>query len=495
MALAYVPPGVNVSEFVTPSASPLLTTPNNLCIVGRSQGYIQRTDQITLNGTTATVLPNLPLGAALSAVASVTNANSPITYAVTTDYTVNLSNGTVTRVSSGSIPDGAQVNVVYQYVPADYWATIRLDSFGAVQNRFGPAYDSNGNVATPLSFAAMMAFQNGAQTLVCQPLFVRATPGDPSTVQSQPNDSQAAASTSWADTLYVLRDIEDVDVIVPTIGQSQANVNDAAWLAAVQTIQDHIAFMQSSENQYIVSVLGEDSSASNSVATAATIRTHTTTLQSRQTGTVNQNIVMVNTSKFTVINSVGTNLIIGGQYAAAAIGGMIVGGDPSQTLTRKTVSGLTAVNDYRSKADKGTDASTGLMVLEQKGNSVVIRHAITIDNSSVSRSELSVVRQKFFMISSIQQTIDRNIVGQVIADANALVVISASITGILEALKSRRAIVDYGNIDARYQSLNPTIVEVRFSYLPSFPVNYVNIVFSIDLSGGILTSTQAPTQI
>lgn len=69
-------------------------------------------EQITLPGTTAVSLrhPN---------VSNVRVASAPVgggtVFALTTDYTVNATNGTVTRVGGGAIADGATVFVTYLY--------------------------------------------------------------------------------------------------------------------------------------------------------------------------------------------------------------------------------------------------------------------------------------------------------------------------------------------------------------------------------------------
>jgi hypothetical protein len=50
--------------------------------------------------------------------------------------------------------------------------------------------------------------------------------------------------------------------------------------------------------------------------------------------------------------------------------------------------------------------------------------------------------------------------------------------------------VDYANVQVR-QLAQPTTIEVRFNYRPAFPINYINIVFGIDLTTGDLTTTAA----
>lgn len=503
MALAYRQPGVSIEEVVTPQISPLLAAPALVCLVGQSQGFQTRTDQFALSGTGATPLPGLPVGATVTALVTIKDALDPSKgaadgsgYVLTSDYTVSIANGTITRVGAGGIADGALVNVTYRYLPADYFSPIRLYDLGAVESRFGSALDPTGNtINSPLSYAASIAFENGTDSVVCSPLFVRGTPGDPNTAAAQPNATQAAAVSTWQDTLFPLRDIEDINVIVPVVGQSHANVGDATLLSIFQAIQDHTYFM-AQEDQYIISILGEDSSAANTVGQKATIRTHGNTLRGRYGGIIAEQTVLLNTSKFPrALPQFNKQIFVGGQYVAAAIAGMLASRPVSQTLTRKGLSGFLGVADPRDKNDKNADAAAGLMVIEQKGGNVIVRHAVTLDNTASARRELSVVRAKHRMIESVRDTIDRQIVGQIIADGNAAGTVRTTVISVLEQLRQGRDLVDYNGVEAKLVSLEPTTILVRFSYRPAFPLNYVDVQFSLDLSGGTITTSAPGTEV
>jgi hypothetical protein len=499
----YTPPGVNVREIVSPQVAPLLASPANVCLVGLSQGYQVRTDQVLLTGTSPIPLPylaSLP-GSTLVSVLSVKDALNPSKgaangsgYVLSTDYTVNTGAGTITRQGSGGIEDPTLVNVTYEYVPANYFEPIRLFDQGSVESRFGPSFNAEGNgINSHLSYAANLAFQNGAGSLILQPLFTRATPGNPTTTASQPNATQAAAAVTWADTLYILRSVEELDILVPVVGQSEEDVTDAAQLAIFQTVQDHEAFMNG-QQQYIVGILGEDSSASDTVASMSTIRSHAVTLQSRYGGDLNQQNVLVNTSAFGVpLPSVNSTLAVGGQYMAAAIAGAVAARPPSAGLTKKAIAGFSAVLDTRLLSDKNIDAETGLMVIEQKKTNVLCRQQLTLDTTSTARKELSVVRAKFIMIESIRETLENEVIGQIIADANSPYVVRSAINAVLSALQQAGDIVSYSQVQASLSSLEPTTISASFSYRPSFPVNYVTVSFSLDLSTQTVTASSETT--
>jgi hypothetical protein len=501
MTPAYIPPGVSVDELLSPSITSNLASPTTIGLVGLSAGAITRTDFVTLTGTATVTLPSIPTDATMATVVSVKDSDptkAAAGYNVNTGYTVttssatnadqavvSLTNHTIARNGTATtvIPDGNSVYVTYTYTTADYYSPIRLDNMSDIQDRFGSAWDSTGTaINSPLSHAAQVAFENGASDLILQPLFF-----NNAGVKQQPTSTQAAAQATWADNFTALREIDDINVVVPVAGQSQANVTDAAQLAIIQTAQDHAKYMLDQE-QYVVILAGEDASTSSLNATQATIQSHASTLQARYGGTLSEQTVLINTAKFLrpQPGSFGGNFYVGAQFVAAGLAGMLAARSASQSLTRKIVSGFVGIADPRSKIQKNADAAAGLLVLEQKARLVQVRHAITLSTASTAKRELSVVRAKHRMIESLRDTLD-SLIGEVIADDTAPGVVASAIRNVLEALRGAGDLVAYSDIQARTTSLDPTIIEVRFSYRPAFPINYINIVFSLDLTTQTLT--------
>ena len=225
----------------------------------------------------------------------------------------------------------------------------------------------------------------------------------------------------------------------------------------------------------------------------STLRTHATTVAARYGGEMAEQTVLISPSKFYRLTPTAesTQIAVGGQYMAAAIAGMVASRPVSQSLTRKIVSGFSAVGERRELQDKNTDAAAGLVVIEPKATAIQIRHGITTNVSGgASKREISVVRAKHVVIESLQDTIETQIIGQVIADGDAPLIVRSAVISVLEELRLASDIVEYGDVQAAQQSLDPTVIEVRFSYRPAFPVNYVNIVFSLDLTTGTLTETE-----
>lgn len=246
-----------------------------------------------------------------------------------------------------------------------------------------------------------------------------------------------------------------------------------------------------SNDQHMVVLTGEDSSASSSVAQKATLRTHAGTLAGRYGGASAENTVLVSPSKFKrAFPAYGVTGFVGGQFVAAGIAGMIASRPVSSALTKKSLSGFIEVVPWSSGLsvqDQNDDAAVGLMVINQSKGLITVRHSVTLATDSSARRELSVVRAKHRLIESVRDTLDRQIIGNLIADENAPIVVASAVEGVLSELLQQRDIVDYGPPSARLLSLEPTTIQVKFSYRPAFPVNYIDVSFSLDLTTQTVT--------
>lgn len=401
-------------------------------------------------------------------------------------------------VTWGNIPDSDTLRVTYTYTPADYFTPIRLTSMTDVESRFGTAWNAQdsptvGTVAgtqvnSPVSFAASMAFQNGATNVVLQPLyFVSSSTGLP----VQPNSTQAAASATWSVVFNSLLDFDDINILIPVVGQSAPSVSDAVML---QIEQAAVAFVEAASNEgnLYVSIVGEDSSVSNTVAQEATLISHANSLESLNNGDTNQQMVFLNTSKFSTPSTGGTTPI-GGQYVAAALAGMLSARSPAATLTRQGVAGINSVTDTRSLQAKNNNAANGMLVVENQGNIVWVRHGITMDNTSAATRELNVVRAKQYIVASVTQTLNTQVIGKVVADASAPTVVNNLMIGTLEDLRGQGILIAYSGVQSALTSLDPTTMAVKFTYQPSFVVNYITVTFSLDLTSGLLSVTSTST--
>lgn len=509
MPIPYSPPGINVSELTTPSVLPTIAPPGVVAVVGLASGFIRKTDAVTLVGTTAVALPTVTsvAGATMTvgAIVSVKAADPSVNFGA---YTYNNTNGygsaeytfsntakTIVRVGTGgggaagvsAIPDGSTVYVTYNYLPANYFIATKFSDLASIEERYGSAYDPTGTlINSPLSFGAMVALENGARQVYCAPLFSLTTPTDPTSARNQPSsEANAYTQTVWQQTLTGLRDFNDVNIVVPIAGEKSAVLSDAT--AIFGWVQDHIYWARSN-GQYIMGILGSDTTQGVAIS-GTTLRTNAGNIASQYGGLYCQQLALINSTKFgRRLPNTGQTWFVGGQYMAAAIAGMLSSAPANQPITRQQPSGFIST-DYKVKSEKVLDGGVGLLVIDDLGNNQLqIRHGLTLDNTSTASREISVVRTKHVVISSVQSTLNSQILGKVFPAGDAPLVVATAASGVLELLKQGGNIVDYHSVAARtLANIDPTTIELRFSYKPAFPVNYINIVFSLDTTNNTIS--------
>lgn len=416
-------------------------------------------------------------------------------------YKVDKEEGAVIRINGGLIKANQLINVTYTYVPAGYYNPIRLFNFNEVQNRFGNALSKNaeGEYTSPLSLAAQKAFESGAGNVILQPLFTLTSGTEPEynaggfiINAAQPTAKNVSEAKTWEGTLKALNLVEAIDLIVPVVGQAMKEVKDGSMNSIISAFLGYEQYREI-EEQYIYGIFGEDSTSGE--ALESTLWSHARNIRSYAGGKLAAQNILLNGGSFSVSLPEGGEASIGGEYMAAAIAGALASRPVASSLTRKGITGFTKVNDLRTPAQKNEDAGEGLMVIEQIKGQIRCRHAISLDNShGASRSEVSVVRAKFLMVESVKETLENQIIGQIIADGNSPIIVRSAIVGVLSALQSAGDLVDFATPVVQITSLEPTTITASFSYRPAFTLNYIDIVFSLDLSSQTVTVTENTTQ-
>jgi hypothetical protein len=416
-------------------------------------------------------------------------------------YKVDKTIGAVIRINGGLIKANQLVNITYTYVPAGYYNPIRLYNFNEVQNRFGNALEKNndGEYTSPLSLAAQKAFESGAGNLILQPLFNLTSGTEPEYNSggfiinaAQPTTKQASEAKTWEGTLKALNLVEAIDLIVPVVGQAMKEVKDGNVNSIISAFLGYEQYRET-EEQYIYGIFGEDSTSGEALET--TLWSHARNIRSYAGGKLAAQNILLNGGSFSISLPEGGEASIGGEYMAAAVAGALASRPVASSLTRKGITGFTKVNDLRTPAQKNEDAGEGLMVIEQIKGQIRCRHAISLDNThGASRSEVSVVRAKFLMVESVKETLENQIIGQIIADGNSPIIVRSAIVGVLSALQSAGDLVDFATPVVQIASLEPTTITASFSYRPAFTLNYIDIVFSLDLSSQTVTVIENTTQ-
>jgi hypothetical protein len=396
-------------------------------------------------------------------------------------FAVRRSQGSTTI---GGANDQLTVRVSYRATPTDYYLPTRCYSQGDVENKFGAAFDSAGNVQNPLSLAALFAFQNGASQVVAQALF-----GGTLAAPAAPTGTLA----NWELSFERLRSVTDVSMLVPVISSGNLNTapSDSLSLSILQAAQTHARYMAAQENQFLLVIAGEDGTG-NTLATPTVLQSHASSLGQ---GANSESVMLLAPSAFTFGNPVtGANSDVGGQYVAAAAAGLAARYPTQMPLTRKRIGGLTSIKTARTETQKDQDAQSGLAVVENKRGRIQIRHSITTNQSTRAQQEFSVVRSKYWMMKNLVEALDTQAVGQLILDSEANFLIQVLVASELELLTNQGAIAEYGDIQVRPDPADATALQVRFTYRPSYPLNRVAITFSITAESGVQFEQSTTTQ-
>lgn len=359
----------------------------------------------------------------------------------TTDAIANAASSPPTGIA-----DGDTVVVSYDYTDQNYFRPTIFDNYSSIVDKYGAPFDANGNIDSQLSFAARILFLNGASELVVQ----------------------AAKSSSQTDVEDALAFIEN-DPTIRIVVIADGSAATASALAA------HVNKMNDA-GYYRFGVAGRDGLAASVTADS---------LRSEAQGLNNQAVRLVSPTVFQVQNPVTRNpLNVGGQYLAAAIAGMYAARDVQIPLTRKSVAGFTAITDQRTPSELILDSRSGLLAIDDFGGTLRVRHDVTTAVGSISTRESSVVRAKFEMASRLKVTLDNGIVGLVAPPERATLAVQSVVIGVLEQLLLEQAISSYSNVTARIASGDPTTVQAEFEYYPSYPINNISVVFTINTTTG-----------
>lgn len=468
----FVNPGVYWQQTATAAVGVFGGQPTVVALVGPGIGYRTFSDTVTLTGTTADALSQLGIN---TGSVVVTSTDGSITYILGTDYTITTTastdgnsldtTNTIVRVGGGGITSGTTVVVSYQYTSGDYYTPVLCNNYGTVEALFGKAINSTtGAIVSPLSFAAQFAFSNGCNSLVlvaCQ-------------------TSSGNATRAFLQAAYTkLAAVDTVDIVVPlpvgltgTSGSPGDIINVGQDLDAFVNTQSNSALFQ-------IGIIGYETTETVNPDTIAQAVNDQRTIEAWP----NQ---MSYYNGFT-----NTTQTIAGYYLAAAYAGIFSKNPVQQGLTKQIINGFSGIPPLvfatMTVAYKNQLSAAGVAVAEiVHGGTLQVRYGTTTQPATVYTREASLVRCQDFMIDTLVQTItNAGLIGTPITD-NTSAIISGLSTGALNALVNQGVIRKFDGVTCTEQSANPTIMEVTFAYVPSYPLNYITIVFSIDTSTGAL---------
>jgi len=547
----YISPHASVSEESAGTViAPIVASPNNIVLIGPSVGGEIRAETIILeevkkgSGSLGPAAVNIPYVAVLNevspksaAVISVIAVRKPYTglggegetgaktYTVETDYKVKEGengNTTIENVKGKAIPipeavtkeeevggekiyrHQLELEVEYQWVPANYFFPQEYSNIQQIAQVYGPPLDpaTKTKIYSPLTFAANLALLNGAGSVIIQPIF-KATEAEKVVTRTQPTAKEATEAGAWINAYnQVALYVEDIDLIVPVSGQAPVSGlveegTDAFQQEVYFQLANLLTTLAAEEAASPICIIGDDSSYSAKLGTKAKLYETIAKLRNVHGGKFSEQFVYIDGSvyEFELSNPLSrrNTINVGGQYMAAAFAGAITSRPVSQAMTRKSVVGFAGIPGEGNAKKRLENAAAGFCVMETVKGNIRCRQGITIDQTSVARQEISVVRAKFNLITSIKETLENNIIGQIIADANSPYIVRSAIAGVLSELQSAKDIVSYSEINCEIASLNPTKIKATFQYRPAFTVNIVEVGFEINTATGVVNTLNVET--
>lgn len=380
------------------------------------------------------------------------------------DVTANTRDDTYTIsrvVDGGHIDPEETVFVEYNYTDTDYFNVYNFYSYDDIRDFYGPPFASDGSIASELSLAAFFAMKNGASTVM--------------TVAVDPEDPESPVVGDYSNALDKLRDEDQIAIVVPATGTS----------TLFPLVQQHVTTQ--SENKYerraIVGLDGSTTAYSSSQRIVVA-----NTLSERR-------MILVSPAKFQYFApELNKYVTVGGQFIAAALAGITVKNNASWPLTRKILTSFTDVLETQRDGEKMAEAQAGLCVVEKnKRSQIWVRHGVTTDPTDIFTKEWSLVGQEDVMVYRIRDFLDADgLIGQPILP-ETIINTKASADTALQTLVRDKIIVGYRELSVRQISTLPDVLEVRFEWRPSYPLNYIVISYSVDTTTGELSTTDSST--
>jgi hypothetical protein len=361
----------------------------------------------------------------------------------------------------------------YSYATAVTGTYYRFNNFNSVQATFGPAFNTSSATATinsPVTLAASLAFQNGAENVVCCNI---AGSGTESDFLSAFTTSSGVVAQS------------DIDVIIPLVGVTSSGV-------LVSGMKNYLNG-RATNGTYQRAFVGF-SATSTAASGVENLKTQVNSIVA--SGANSSRISLVAPPALTVnpgLNSQGLatgQVTADGFYLAAALAGTFVGQtDVYIPITHKNVNGFLGIPNQISSVDSQTVQSLGATVVRQRNDGTIyVRHGLTTDLTNWLTQEISISAIGDRLSNNIKSAIDNSgVIGSPLTQTTLSSLQSIVLATLMRAVNTN-LIQSYQNLTYSINPATPTTVNVTFQYSPTFPLNYVQVAISINAQSGNITT-------
>lgn len=399
------------------------------------------------------------------------------------DFVVDYDKGTIVRTADSRIPSfaadidnfmyvefaycairsGEQVRIEYDYIGETYTLPRLVSSYGEAAKYYGPAWNSeNGDVVSPLSLAAYIAFQNGMPYCYCCAV-ERSIRTSTSYENGKPSVSfviDDAMPSAWEAAFSKLEVIDGIDIVVPLSAES------SVWSFGLA----HLTTMKSNQDERIM-IVGAD-------GVQQTLEP--VDMISIAQGFSSEDVWVVGPSSFRFRNPVRNTVdVIAGYYCAAAVAGYNASVPQYMPLTRKAISGFYSANEYNTKLVKQNECANGVMYVDEINGQLRVLHGRTSSTASTIKSESNVTLTKYYIVKSMRRMFENGYIGEIISD-NTLLSVKAAAFSLLTTLSESNYLYNFNDLVVQVDEMNPTQVNVSFQYIPTYGMNYIQLSFGID---------------
>lgn len=480
----YQPPGVIVQQVSTPTVNVIsgLAVPV-VGIVGPSLGYKTSTETQLLGAVgSLTTLNHTGINQN-----SIVVSNSAGTPYENTEYTLGTIDGastpynqTTITPAAGGISPNTVVYITYQYTDENYFLPTQYANANGVIADFGHPFTSSGAIGSPISLAASLAFLNGASLVAVCPT------ADVGTVTDSGGFSGVATVDNLQAAYANIETLTNVTLLVPLpVGIGNGNATGVG-----SGLASYLEAQASSGAGLIVGLVGFDTSVTTDPGVLAN------SFPDQRTITTYPNQMLYYNGQ--------NNVTISGYYLAAALAGIVAGGQPQTPLTHKAVGGFAGIPPTvlqpMTLAQKNVWSSSGVTVVESNPNSAAtgipalwVRQGVTTSTTSEQTQEISLVREADAIVQSLITNINQSGVIGSAFEAATISTLTSLVQGLLNNLQDEGVIASYDSLSVTQSTTTPVVAEIAFNYTPAYPLNYVEVQFGVDANGLTTSSTATST--
>lgn len=178
---------------------------------------------------------------------------------------------------------------------------------------------------------------------------------------------------------------------------------------------------------------------------------------------------------------------IDGTFLAAGLAGLACNPayDVATPLTRKGMVGLVRLYRNLDAVTANQCAAAGLTVMVESGASIVVRHALTTDLSTVFSKEPTITYIQDYVQQLTRKTCNQFIGTKFLPQSVSNIQIA--LANMFKSLVQAQIVVAYQGIEVTPDPIDPTTADVVAYYSPVFPLNYIAVTYTLTTS--VTTST------